>query len=288
MASYSLVVGAGGNIGSALFTRLLAAEEPVFGTTHRHPAAPSCFYLNLLDESSLWQFPDVQFDVAYLTAGVCRIAQCETDPAATRKANIDGMGALVRHLADRGVFIVFLSTNQVFSGERSFELTHAACQPMNEYGRQKAEMEAMIASTCERFAIVRLSKVVEPDMPLIKNWVDQLRQYQLVQAFSDMMLAPVSLRQVVETLIQIGRKKQPGFYHLSGSQDVSYFELVSYIAALIQRPQTLVKSANAIECGLQKNFLPRFTTLDCSSTIALCGKNPPHFRDVLRECFGIS
>jgi dTDP-4-dehydrorhamnose reductase len=216
------------------------------------------------------------------------MALCENEPANARQVNISGMSALIQRLANTGAFIVFLSTNQVFSGERSFELPNAAYQPMNEYGRQKAEMENWIKANCDIYAIVRLTKVVEQNMSLVKSWIDKLMLNQPIDAFHDMPLAPVSLRQVLDTLITIGQKKQTGSYQISGALDISYFDLANYLATCLKRPTTLVQSVSALNVGIKKIFLPRFTTLDCSSTIALGSEVPPHFSEVLHECFDIT
>lgn len=278
----ALVIGINGTIGSALFKHLKIAGTPVWGTTHR-AIDDHVFYLNLQDDPASWHFPDVHFDVAYLCAGICRMALCEDDPIATQKVNISGMGALAKRLADDGTFIVYLSTNQVFSGEHPFELTNAPHQPTNEYGRQKAEIESYIRTNCPRHAIVRLTKVFEPNISLIQNWINSLTHGQAIKAFHDMPLAPVSLNQVVETLALIGQLQQTDTYHISGSEDVSYHELATYLAQQLKCSIDLVQSVSAIDAGIKKIFLPRFTTLDCSSTIRLGGKTPPHFMDVLAE-----
>lgn len=278
----NLVVGVNGTVGSALFKAL---PPQTFGTSHREPLANNVFHLNLLDEPSRWKFPDITFDTAYLCAGICRMNLCEDDPKGTEAVNIKGMTALIDHLNKQNTYIVFLSTNQVFSGNNPQTLPNTAHDPMNEYGRQKAIIEKHITSHCSRYAIVRLTKVVEPNMALIQNWINLLQQNQSINAFHDMPLAPVSLSQVIETLILIGQKQQNGIYHISGKEDVSYFDLATYVVKQLKHSSHLVQSVSAIDAGIKKIFLPRFTSLDCSSTIALGGKNPPDFVTVLRECF---
>jgi dTDP-4-dehydrorhamnose reductase len=282
-------VGANGAIGSALFARLQADPAlNVWGTTYKEELSSQLFHLNLADPPSAWQFPAIHFDVVYLCAGICRMALCERDPAGTHQVNVIGMQALVEVLAKRGAFIVYLSTNQVFSGDTAFVSTKAPTQPVNEYGRQKAQMEdVLLTSYAECSAILRLTKVVEPHMPMIEDWIAQLILQQPVTAFQDMMLAPVSLRQVLDVLMVLGLKRSAGIYHLSGAEDMSYLQLASFLAQQLKRPLSLIQAVRALEKGIQKSFLPRFTTLDCSSTIARCAQLPMHFSEVMRECFDL-
>lgn len=284
-----LVIGKTGTIGSALFTRLESLNASVHGTTHKnnHPSQTNIFYFNLLDLPINWTFPKIKFDVVYLCAGKCRMNLCEDDPIGTYKINVEATLALARHFADQGALIVYLSTNQVFSGDEAHVSEQSPYQPLNEYGRQKAKIEELIKTHCPKSAIVRLTKVIEPNMQLIQNWIDRILQNQHIDAFNDMMLAPVSLRQVINVLVSIGEKKLTGCFHVSGSDDISYHDLAKHITKRLDRPSSLVKSISAIDAGIKKIFLPRFTTLDCSSTIDTCGERPPQFIEVLNECFNI-
>src|SRR5579862_92659 len=161
-----LVIGCNGIIGSALFAHLQETDANVFGTTQRRALGfkPNVFYLNLLDPVESWDFPDVKFDVVYLCAGICRMSLCEDDPQGTSKVNFHGMTTLANYLAASGAFLVYLSTNQVFSGNQVFVPADATYEPRNEYGRQKAQVEEWIQKHCPRSAILRLTKVVEPNM----------------------------------------------------------------------------------------------------------------------------
>jgi dTDP-4-dehydrorhamnose reductase len=216
------------------------------------------------------------------------MALCEDDPIGTSKINIDAMMSAAKYFSDRGAFIVFLSTNQVFYGNQSFVPENAPYQPLNEYGRQKSVVEEQIRENCPRSAIVRLTKVVEPNMAMIKNWIERLRLGQPIEAFHDMMLAPVSLRQVLDVLTRVGEAKQNGCYQVSGSEDVSYADVANYLTTCLKTNTNLVHPVSALDKGIKKTFLPRFTTLSCSSTIALCGQKPPHFSEVVQECFDLS
>jgi dTDP-4-dehydrorhamnose reductase len=285
---HHLIIGANGIIGSALFSRLQSQGAAVWGTSKRSDInQENIFAFNLLDDPATAPFATHPFDIVYLCAGVCRMALCEDDPITTSKINIDGMMSVARYFRDKGAFVVFLSTNQVFAGDQSFVPDDAPHQPLNEYGRQKAIVEQQIRTQCPRSAIVRLTKVVEPNMQMISNWMTRLKEHQPVEAFHDMMLAPVTLRQVLDVIVNVGQEKRSGCYQVSGAEDVSYFDVANYLATQLNRPATLVQSVSAVDKGIKKTFLPRFTTLSCSSTIALCGQKPPHFTEVVQESFEI-
>ena len=61
--------------------------------------------------------------------------------------------------------------------------------PVSEYGRQKARTEAALRQHMDRgapVAILRLAKVVSPDMPLIDGWIEALAAGKPIRAFRDM------------------------------------------------------------------------------------------------------
>ncbi len=282
-----LVVGINGIIGSALFSHLKKMKLSTWGSTHRkdRQSDPTIFYLNLLDPPSTWDFKNIKFDVVYLCAGVCRMLLCETDPITSHKVNVEGMFALTRYLSETGAYIVYLSTNQVFSGEQPFAKADAAYSPLNEYGHQKSKIETLIRKYGERWAIVRLTKVMTPNMELISHWIKQLSLNQTIEAFYDMMLAPVSIKQVINLLLSLGQKKLTGCFQVSGINDVSYYDMANYISQIVGKSSSLIKSVSALDKGIKKSFLPLFTTLDCSSMIAVCDEKPLAFQEVLQECF---
>ena len=85
--------------------------------------------------------------------------------------------ALIDRLAARGIYTLFLSTNQVFSGERPHVPADAPVSPVSEYGRQKAEAERVLRSRMANGApigVLRLAKVVSPGMALVTNWRQEL------------------------------------------------------------------------------------------------------------------
>ena len=287
-ATKHLVVGMNGTIGSALYLRLQATGAAVWGSTQRRGAEidGNTIYLNLREPSS-WSFAH-KFDVVYFCAGLCRMSLCEEDPVGTHHINVDATLALAEYFAKQDGLFVFLSTNQVFSGNQAFVLPDAEYQPQNEYGRQKAKIETLLKEHCPKLAIVRLTKVVEPNMALIQNWIQRLQQDQPIDAYTDMMLAPVSLRQVINVLIKIGEKNLTGIYQVSGNQDISYYDLATFLAQRLSRSDSLVRAVSGLESGMRKTFLPKFTTLDTSSIIAAVSEHSPHYAEVVQECFELA
>ena len=74
--------------------------------------------------------------IAFLCAGVTRLAACEAEPDKTRHVNVTQTVKLAESLASQGMYIVYLSSHAVFSGTVPFVESTSITKPQSEYGRQ--------------------------------------------------------------------------------------------------------------------------------------------------------
>lgn len=261
-----LVVGADGGIGRPLLAALRAAGRPAVGTSRR--GSDTALSLDLARSDS-WQLP-VGVAVAYLCAAVTSIETCRRDPAGTRRINVDATLALAGHLQDRGSHVVFLSTNQVFDGTVPLRGEDEPTCPLTEYGRQKAEVEAALLAAGGA-TVVRLTKVVPPDWPLLRNWSEALSRGEPVGAFRDMVLAPIPTAFAVDVLVRVGAARPGGVVHVSADADLSYADFARQIAA----DSSLVHEISFADRGLPPEAAPRHTALRTTRLSKLFGLTAP-------------
>jgi dTDP-4-dehydrorhamnose reductase len=237
----TLIIGAG-LVGSALAKRL--PDATVWSRARG---------FDLADEAT---WPEATgFDVAFFCAALARMNRCESDPSGTAHINVTQTIKLLERLQRNGTHCVFLSTNQVFDGSRPFMEADAPTSPVNAYGRQKVVVETWCQSH-PHCAVLRLSKVMAPEMPLFDGWLAGWERGEAVEAFSDMSLAPVWIDDVVTALIQIGQEKQTGIQQISGSEDVSYAE----VALRLAPDPSLVRSISYRDKGIPDIHSARYST----------------------------
>ena len=213
-----LVVGGDGLIGRALVRQLAGEGRAVLASTRRRGVAgPGRPFLELTQDPSDWT-PPQPVSVAFLLAAAANQLSCCADPEISRKINVDHTVTLARRLIAQGAFVVFASTNLVFDGEAPRYPTCASPTPTSEYGRQKVEAERRLLALGAGVAVVRLTKVLAADMPLIGAWIEALKAGKPVNAFSDLICAPMPVAYVAQALARIGASGQGGVFHLSGSR----------------------------------------------------------------------
>ena len=259
-----LIVGANSEIGSATANHIRARGGDVLTTTRRAAEGHKQIRLDLGSSIDDFSLP-AGISSACICLAVARLAACAADPEGSARINVYQTIALIDRLVSRGIFTLFLSSNQVFNGDQPHTPTNAPLSPVSEYGRQKAETERMLHARMAAGApigVLRLAKVVSPDMPLISHWTGELKGGRPVRAFTDVTLAPVPVALAAGLIARMMEDRLSLVAQLSGPRDATYFEVASFLATKTGADQRLVKPVSALEQGMPAGSTPQHTTLD--------------------------
>lgn len=263
-----LVVGGDGMIGATLAAAFGAAGWRVYASTRRADAVNMKRPFIDLGEAAdtLPELPQV--DVAVLAAAVARIGDCEADPDASRRINVDGTLAVARALGRGGAHVILLSTDKVFDGVLAQRHHNDATCPQTAYGRQKAEAETGVLAlgrepgTGQAGAVLRLTKVLAADMPLLTGWLADLRAGRTVTPFNDLCLAPISITMVTELVDHLAVERAGGVFHCSGAEDRTYADLAMALANGLALDKSLIQPVAASDQAVPAAARVANTTLD--------------------------
>lgn len=273
-----LIVGAQSQIGGALVSALPDKGWSVVSTTRRNQAdnAPECLSYDLSAPPSEWpQFPAVE--AAVICAAVTSQRACEDDPASSSLVNTEHAVALARQLHEAGTFVLLLSTVAVFDGSLPHQNHESETTPTNAYGRQKAAAEKAVLEA-KTAAVLRLSKVMGPEMPLLKQWQSDLAASKPITAFNDVTFAPISTLFVAELIDLILRREQCDIYHASGDEDLPYSEFAGSLCDALKAPHSLC-SVQSAHGGAK----PVHTTLDMAKERGLFSIEQPVSTETIRQ-----
>jgi len=270
-----LVIGGEGFLGSRLAWALKAADRNVIRTL-LDPGAVTAPDLHLDFSGSVesWKIPK-GVDTAFFFSAVTSLDECRKNPEETRKINVENTILLARRLAEQGIFVIFPSSNLVFDGTEPFKEPDDPVKPCTEYGRQKAETEQALLELGDMCAIVRFTKIIDEETPLISRWCNDLVNGREIRPFSDMVLSPVPLELAVAVMLELAAVKMSGIWQVSGVQDISYEELAFHLAKRLRADPGLVRPVKAADSGMQFECIPRHTTLDCSRLGEVTDCYPP-------------
>lgn len=202
---------------------------------------------------------DYPYDSAILCAAISKQDECEKHPNRTRNINVVNTFKLAKQLSKSGAFILFLSTSQVFDGNTPFKKIDDKKSPINAYGKQKSESEDLI-SGLEKYSILRLTKVIHTDLPLLSEWRKNFNKGLKVKAFKDMTLSPIKIDDVIYKIDSLIRNKKNGTYHCSGNNDISYYAFAKQYAKQLGFSEELVQKISYKEGNILYH-VPKYTTL---------------------------
>ena len=264
----ALVVGGDSLVGSELQVHCRKLGWTV-DTTSRRTETAGAVFLDLGDPD----FTPLQhgkYDVAFVCAAVTSMQVCQSDPAQSRRINVDNTLDLMHRLADRGTHLVFLSSSQVFDGETPMPDEAAPTAPKNEYGAQKLAVEEALERQKLPAAVLRVTKVLA-DRPVgvFKGWFEALAKGQPVQAATNMALSPVMVGDVAQAAERLAAGRHRGVWHLGSSDDIGYFDAARLMAETRHLPVALVQGEALTEAQVPDIYRHRHVTLNCEKIASL-------------------
>lgn len=271
----TLIVGGDSSLGRALKTRCAAEARPFLATT-RGPGEESekQLLVDLASDLGDW-CPPCAIDVAYIFAAVTSLAACEADPPGSYRINVENTVRIARSLLDSGAEVVFPSTNHVFDGTKPFRKPKERPCPDTEYGRQKAAAEEQLCALGEGLTVIRFSKIIGPNVALLRTWLGNLSAGRPIRPFKDAVMSPVPLDLAVEALWRLGLARYGGVFQLSATRDISYVEAAQHFARRLGVTSDLVLPTTAAAAGWQGQPFPEHTTLDASRLTKVLGLTRP-------------
>lgn len=283
-----LVIGAESTIGYPLLQSFKMSEQTVFGTSrHHHKIHDSTLFLDMADvqEFSNYKLPPrfSEFTTIIVCAALTDILYCEQNPLVSYRINVENTLTIARAFQSNKAHVICFSSDKVFNGSRPCMPIDSQPCPSSEYGKQKAALESNILS--EGGAIIRLAKVLASGKNIFEGWRQHWIDGKSVEAFADLVMAPIPLFYVVELCHRIVEKKLAGLYQLSASDDISYYK-----AALIG-----ARTCGVSDCLVKKGRIPdsllsilqpnAYSSLDSGKAASLLAMPLPSAAEAVRDFF---
>lgn len=227
----TLIIGASGYVGSALFDACTMRGDDVVGTYSRdHGGRPLArFDLACDDIRPLADRTGGGSNkIAVICAAISKISTCRSDNDRARAVNVTGTKRTIDSLCEMGWRVIFLSSDNVFGGERGDRSDDDKQAPVNEYGRMKAEIETYMINEHPDSCVFRLSKVIgDMDHPhdMLREWKTQALAGETIRCIRGNIFNPVYVGDVTECVELAQRHKLSGIYNICGDRKESRAEL---------------------------------------------------------------
>jgi dTDP-4-dehydrorhamnose reductase len=129
-----------------------------------------------------------------------------------------------------------------------------------------------------------LTKVFHSGLPLLRLWVASLRAGQAIEAFADMVCAPVALDSAVRGIAAISERALGGRWQFSPGSDIAYADVAGWIVRRLGAEPALLRPVSAAGApGIE--HLPRHTTLEAGRAGRELGLDFAEANQVLASCW---
>ena len=230
-----ILIGGKSSLAKTLKSNLEKKKIKYF-ESNRYPQAE--IYLDLYNTNSFTNIPK-NLNKAIIFAGITSIDICEKQKILAHTINYLNTIKLINILNNQGTKCLILSTSSVF-GSKSKSLRECdKKEPDTYYGKLKSKLEDEVKNN-QLNCIIRLTKVILPEMQLIKNWIYNLRINQTIMAYNDLFLSPISdfsFNEMIYEWIRIGFS---GIYHLTSDNQLSYYDLIIDISKSLGLNKSLI------------------------------------------------
>lgn len=137
---------------------------------------------------------DIRPDVVVNTAAFTDLDAAEADPEAAHAVNAVAAGALAHAAKEAGAALIHISTDYVFSGAKGAPYTEEdPTDPINVYGRTKAEGEARVLAVHPQATILRAAWVFDARGPnFVTRIIDRILRNEPVSVVSGVAGSPIS------------------------------------------------------------------------------------------------
>jgi dTDP-4-dehydrorhamnose reductase len=168
-------------------------------------------------------------DWVVLAAAYTDVDGCELNPTLASAVNTSGAVNVARAAAAGGARLLFVSTDYVFDGSKStpYEIGDAR-NPINAYGRSKAEAEEKILNILPDACIVRTSWLFGPGGKCFPDTILKLAaslpEGEVVTVVNDQRGCPTYTLDLADAIIALCKSNARGIVHCTNRGECSWYD----------------------------------------------------------------
>lgn len=249
-----LITGGSGLLGSKITVFALENGYDAYSGYNIHEAIHGTpIKLDICNNQEVTKaFDKIKPQAVVHAAALTNVDKCEEDTELARKVNIEGTRNIVESSERHNAFLVYVSTDYVFSGEEGMYKETDETNPINYYGMTKLEAEKIVTASPVNWCVVRPSIIYGATPAAGKVnfalWVlNKLEKKEAMKIITDQWVSPTLNTSLAEMILETIEKKFTGVYHLSGATPINRYKFATLIAEKFQLDETLISPSASRE-----------------------------------------
>lgn len=195
-------------------------------------------------------------ELVVLCAAMTNVDQCEREPDAAYKVNVEGALNVAAECRSSGAKMIYISTDYVFNGfkgARYHEFEPA--DPLSIYAKSKLEGERVTLDASRDNLVCRVSVVYGWNRLGRKDnfvsWIiGSLRNGQEVRLYDDQFVSPTYAPAAARDILELGLGKLRGICHTSGPDCLSRYDIGKLVAETFGLDVSLIRAVSTAEMPL--------------------------------------
>jgi dTDP-4-dehydrorhamnose reductase len=242
-----LVTGASGLLGTRICQLATRQSYEVYSAHSEHiPQFGTPIKLDITDSTALKQiFDKTKPDVIVHSAALTDVDKCEKEKDLAWKINVESTSNIAQLCHKHNSFLVYVSTDYVFNGEKGNYKETEQTAPINNYGLTKLKGEERIKQSEAEYCIARAS-VIYGSIPATGKvnfalWlIERLGKKEETKTVTDQWNSPTLNTNLAEMILEIAEKRITGTFHLAGATRLSRHEFAQKIAEKFNLDKSLL------------------------------------------------
>ncbi len=228
---------------------------------------------------------NIRPDLIIHTAGMTNVDLCESDPKMASKINFEAVKYVSNVCSNNNIDLIFISTDHLFNGEKSFVEENHLKSPINSYGRTKSLGEDYITANNPNSLIIRtnffgwgtsyrqsFSDFIINNLSLGKN----------ITLFHDIYYTPILIDCLVINVMNLYLRKAVGIFNVVSNERISKYEFGLMVADIFGLDASLILKGK-IEDRLELVQRPKDLSLSNRKLIHFLKTSIPSIQDQILE-----
>jgi len=242
-----LITGASGLYGSKLAETATARNHKVYaGYTHNPPAHGTPIKLDITDKTQVYKaIEKAKPDAIVHAAALTDVDKCETNKQLAWKTNVEGTKNIAEAANTQHAFLLYISTDYVFNGEKGQYTETDTPNPINHYGLTKLKAEELVKTAVNTYCIARTSVLYGATPAAGKTnfalWLlNRLEKNEPAKIVTDQWNTPTLNTNLADMTLEILERTLTGTFHLAGATRINRYDFAKQLAQAFKLDTNLI------------------------------------------------
>jgi len=277
------ITGGSGLLGSKVAEMAQARGDEVFsGYAHNLPEYGRAAKFDLLDEMSISQLiGKIKPEVIIHSAALTDVDRCEREQELAYKMNVEGTRAVAEAAEKARSFLVYISTDYVFDGNRGMYKEDDSTNPVSNYGYSKLLGEQFCRGCIARTCVIYGSRPASGKVNFALWLLNSLKSGKEVRVVTDQLITPTLNTNLARMVLEAADRRLCGVHNLAGATRISRYDYALELAREFDLDASLILPSRMADL-MWAAKRPIDSSLDTSKARAELMEKPLPLNEALR------